>query len=70
MVEEAEPVGEIETTEEPVEEATNTKHDLFQNESERKSEPVAELGEEPVWMQRSIDRFTRKLHLEEVRRIG
>ena len=70
MVEEAEPVGEIEPTEEPAEEATNTEHDLSQNESEREPEPVAELGEEPEWMQRSIDRFTRKLHLEEARRIG
>ena len=70
VVEEAEPVGEIEPTEEPAEEATNTEHDLSQNESERESEPVAELGEEPEWMQRSIDRFTRKLHLEEARRIG
>ena len=57
-------------TEEPAEEATNTEHDLSQNESERESEPVAELGEEPEWMQRRIDRFTRKLHLEEARRIG
>ena len=70
VVEEAEPVGEIEPTEEPAEEATNTEHDLSQNESERESEPVAELGEEPEWMQRRIDRFTRKLHLEEARRIG
>ena len=69
-VEEAEPVGEIEPTEEPAEEATNTEHDLSQNESERESEPVDELGEEPEWMQRRIDRFTRKLHLEEARRIG
>ena len=70
VVEEAEPVGEIEPTEEPAEEATNTEHDLSQNESERESEPVAELGEETEWMQRRIDRFTRKLHLEEARRIG
>ena len=70
VVEEAEPVGEIELTEEPAEEATNTEHDLSQNESERESEPIAELGEEPEWMQRRIDRFTRKLHLEEARRIG
>ncbi len=70
MLEEAEPVGEIESTEEPAEEAANTEHDLSQNESERESEPVAELGEEPEWMQRSIDRFTRKLHLEKARRIG
>ena len=68
VVEEAEPVGEIEPTEEPAEEATNTEHDLSQNESERESEPVAELGEEPEWMQRRIDRFTRKLHLAEEER--
>ena len=71
VVEEAEPVGEIEPTEEePAEEATNTEHDLSQDESERESEPVAELGEETEWMQRRLDRFTRKLHLEEARRIG
>ena len=70
VVEEAEPVSEIEPTEEPAEEATNTEHDLSQNESERESEPVDELGEEPEWMQRRNDRFTRKLHLEEARRIG
>ena len=70
MLEEAEPVGEIESTEEPAEEAANTEHDLSQNESERESELVAELGEEPEWMQRRIDRFTRKLHLAEARRIG
>ena len=49
-MEEAEPVGEIEPTEEPAEEATNTEHDLSQDESERESEPVAKLGEEPEWM--------------------
>ena len=65
VVEEAEPVGGIEPTEEPAEEATNTEHDLSQNESERESEPVDELGEEPEWMQRRIDRFTHKLHLAE-----
>ena len=70
VVVEAEPVGEIEPTDEPAEEATNIEHDLSQNESERESEPVDELGEEPEWMQRRIDRFTRKLHLEEARRIG
>ena len=47
VVEEAEPVVEIEPTEEPAEEATNTEHDLSQDESERESEPVAEPGEEP-----------------------
>ena len=50
VVEEAEPVGEIEPTEEPAEEATNTEHDLSQDESERESKPVAELGEESEWM--------------------
>ena len=70
VVAEAEPVGEIEPTDEPAEEATNIEHDLSQNESERESELVAELGEEPEWMQRRIDRFTRKLHLAEARRIG
>ena len=43
VVEEAEPVGEIEPTEEPAEEATNTGYDLSQNESERESKP------EPNW---------------------
>jgi hypothetical protein len=61
VVEEAEPVGEIEPTEEPAEEATNTEHDLSQDESETESEPVAEPGEEPEWMQRRIDRFTQYL---------
>ena len=50
VVEEAEPVGGIEPTEEPAEEATNTEHDLSQDESERESKPVAELGEESEWM--------------------
>ena len=67
-VEEAEPVGEIEPTEEPAEEATDTEHDLSQDESETESEPVAEPGEEPEWMQRRIDRFTRKLRLAEEER--
>ena len=43
VVEEAEPVVEIEPTEETAEEATNTEHDLSQNESEMESEPVANL---------------------------
>ena len=68
VVEEAEPVGEIEPTEEPAEEATDTEHDLSQDESETESEPVAEPGEEPEWMQRRIDRFTRKLRLAEEER--
>ena len=59
-VEEAEPVGEIEPTEEPAEEATDTGV-LSQEESETESEPVTEPGEEPEWMQRRIDRFTQYL---------
>ena len=56
-VEEAEPVGEIEPTEEPVEEATDTGV-LSQEESETQSEPEAE-PDEPEWLQRQIDRFTQ-----------
>ena len=59
-VEEAEPVGEIEPTEEPAEEATDTGV-LSQEESEMESESVAEPVEESEWMQRRIDRFTQYL---------
>ena len=43
-VEEAEPVGEIEPTEEPAEEATNTEHDLSQDESERGIRTCSQTG--------------------------
>ncbi|MDB4668632.1 hypothetical protein OAF50_01765 [bacterium] len=66
-VEEAEPV------EESTEEAGDTEHVLSQEESETESEVEAEPeqaepeGEqdEPEWLQRRIDRFTRKLRLAE-----
>ena len=66
-VEEAEPV------EESTEEAGDTEHVLSQEESETESEAEAEPeqaepeGEqdEPEWLQRRIDRFTRKLRLAE-----
>ncbi|MFL3666569.1 MAG: hypothetical protein ACJ06V_08310, partial [Verrucomicrobiota bacterium] len=69
-VEEAEPV------EESTEEAGNTEHVLSQEESETESEAEAEPeqaepeGEqdEPEWLQRRIDRFTRKLRLAEEER--
>ena len=58
-VEEAEPVGGIEPTEEPAEEATDTGV-LSQEESETQSEPEAE-PDEPEWLQRRINRFTQYL---------
>ena len=69
-VEEAEPV------EESTEEAGDTEHVLSQEESETESEVEAEPeqaepeGEqdEPEWLQRRIDRFTRKLRLAEEER--
>ena len=69
-VEEAEPV------EESTEEAGDTEHVLSQEESETESEAEAEPeqaepeGEqdEPEWLQRRIDRFTRKLRLAEEER--
>ena len=69
-VEEAEPV------EESTKEAGDTEHVLSQEESETESEEEAEpeqaepVGEqdEPEWLQRRIDRFTRKLRLAEEER--
>ena len=70
-VEEAEPV------EESTEEAGDTEHVLSQEESETESEveaapeePEPQSGEqeEPEWLQRRIDRFTRKLRLAEEER--
>ncbi|MBT7734784.1 MAG: hypothetical protein HN707_07725 [Verrucomicrobia bacterium] len=69
-VEEAEPVGES------TKEAGDTEHVLSQEESETESEVEAEPeqaepeGEqdEPEWLQRRIDRFTRKLRLAEEER--
>ena len=69
-VEEAEPVEEL------TEEAGDTEHVLSQEESETESEAEAEPeqaepeGEqnEPEWLQRRIDRFTRKLRLAEEER--
>ena len=69
-MEEAEPV------EESTEEAGDTEHVLSQEESETESEAEAEPeqaepeGEqdEPEWLQRRIDRFTRKLRLAEEER--
>ena len=69
-VEEAEPV------EESTEEAGDTEHVLSQEESETESEVEAEPEqaepegeqEEPEWLQRRIDRFTRKLRLAEEER--
>ena len=70
-VEEAEPV------EESTEEAGDTDHVLSQEESETESEeeaapeePEPQPGEqdEPEWLQRRIDRFTRKLRLAEEER--
>ena len=59
-VEEAEPV------EESTEEAGDTEHVLSQEESETESDAEAEPAEqEPEWLQRRIDRFTRKLRLAE-----
>ena len=54
-VEEAEPV------EKSIEEAGETEHVLSQEESETESDAEAEPAEqEPEWLQRRIDRFTRK----------
>jgi uncharacterized phage infection (PIP) family protein YhgE len=70
-VEEAEPV------EESTEEAGDTEHVLSQEESEteseveaapEESEPQSGEQEEPEWLQRRIDRFTRKLRLAEEER--
>ena len=69
-VEEAEPV------EESTEEAGDTEHVLSQEESETESEAEAEPEQaepereqdEPEWLQRRIDRFTRKLRLAEEER--
>ena len=62
-VEEAEPV------EESTEEAGDTEHVLSQEESETESDEEAEPAEqEPEWLQRRIDRFTRKLRLAEEER--
>jgi len=69
-VEEAEPV------EKSTEEAGDTEHVLSQEESETESEAEAEPEqtepegeqEEPEWLQRRIDRFTRKLRLAEEER--
>ena len=70
-VEEAEPV------EESTEEAGDTEHVLSQEESEteseveaapEQSEPQPGEQEEPEWLQRRIDRFTRKLRLAEEER--
>ena len=60
-VEEAEPV------EESTEEAGDTEHVLSQEESETESDAEAEPVE-PEWLQRRIDRFTRKLRLAEEER--
>ena len=60
-VEEAEPV------EESTEEAGDTEHVLSQEESETESDAEAEPAE-PEWLQRRIDRFTRKLRLAEEER--
>ena len=62
-VEEAEPV------EESTEEAGDTEHVLSQEESETESDEEAEPAEqEPEWLQRRIDRFTRKFRLAEEER--
>jgi hypothetical protein len=62
-VEEAEPV------EESTEEAGDTEHVLSQEESETESDAEAEPDQqEPKWLQRRIDRFTRKLLLAEEER--
>ena len=61
-------VEEVEAVEESTEEVTETEHDLSQEESETESEEESKPGEEPQWMQRRIDRFTRKLRLAEEER--
>ena len=59
-VEEAEPV------EESIEEVGDTEHVLPQEESETEFDAEAEPAEqEPEWLQRRIDRFSRKLRLAE-----
>jgi hypothetical protein len=51
---------------ESVEEAGDTEHVLSQEEPETESDAEAEPAEqEPEWLQRRIDRFTRKLRLAE-----
>ena len=50
-----------------VEEAEGTEHVLSQKESETESDAEAEPAE-PEWLQRRIDRFTRKLRLAEEER--
>ena len=72
--EETSPSGDA--VEESTEEAGDTEHVLSQEESETESEAEAEPeqaepeGEqdEPEWLQRRIDRFTRKLRLAEEER--
>ncbi|MBT4227239.1 MAG: hypothetical protein HOD74_06695 [Verrucomicrobia bacterium] len=78
--EETSPSGDVVEEAEPVEESTkeagDTEHVLSQEESETESEAEAEPeqaepeGEqdEPEWLQRRIDRFTRKLRLAEEER--
>ena len=70
-------VKEAEPVEESTEEAGDTEHVLSQEESETESEeeaapeePEPQAGEQdqPEWLQRRIDRFTRKLRLAEEER--
>jgi hypothetical protein len=61
-------VEEVEAVEESTEETTETEHDLSQEESETESKEESSPGDEPEWMQRRIDRFTRKLRLAEEER--
>ena len=61
-------VEEVEAVEESTEETTETEHDLSQEESETESEEEASPDDEPEWIQRRIDRFTRKLRLAEEER--
>ena len=60
-------VEEAESFEESIEEAGDTEHVLSQEESETESDVEAEPAE-PEWLQRRIDRFTRKLRLAEEER--
>ena len=60
-------VEEVEPVEESTEEAGDTEHVLSQEESETESDAEAEPAE-PEWLQRRIDRFTRKLRLAEEER--
>ena len=60
-------VEESEPVEESTEEAGDTEHVLSQEESETESDAEAEPAE-PEWLQRRIDRFTRKLRLAEEER--